>query len=99
MDQAKNNIEQLVKGYITMFPDEFEQFKSYMNSRRSGLRTDYAETDQDDIMLRGLFEVPETLNTMFIMKLSSEDEKWLHSIEGGRWFANYFRVFASGNKV
>jgi len=99
MDSAKDKITKVVQEYCLVNVSEFEQFKTQIAAGRSNLRTDFAEVRGSDLIERALWEAPETLTTMILIRLESEEYTWFKTKEGARWFASRFPIFASGNRT
>lgn len=98
MKEAKRKIKKIVDDYIEMFREEHNIVRDMVAEKRSSTHGDFAllEGSKDT---RALFEISETLSTMFIMQLSEEEMVWFKTKEGGRWFANAFPVYALPNKI
>lgn len=96
---SKANIRLLVEEYIRLFPQEFSDFKRGNKARVDLLAKKTGEIKGNDVIIRPIAEWPETLDTIFLMKLSKDDREYLHSVSGIRWFASTFKVFSSVEKV
>jgi hypothetical protein len=107
MQSAKKHIREIVEDYTKLFPEEFEEFKQGMPAIRASL-----QDEEFGQMLpgtssgsRALYELPETLHTMFVMKLEEDEMLWLKTGDpvnrnaGGQWFAKTFREFTIPNKI
>ena len=90
---TKKKIEKLVKEYIQVMPGEYEQVKKEIATYRIGLKDEWAQMEGSEIIARELYRIPETLHAIMHKKLSVEDDLWLRSTEGGRWFANRYPEF------
>ena len=107
MQLAKKHIKQIVENYIKVFPQEYEDFKYGMKAVRESLKDEefgeaYPDTSSG---YRALYELPETLHTMFIKGLDDEEMLWLKTgvpsnrNQGGQWFAKTFKEFRIPEKV
>lgn len=92
--QAK--IKSITLQYINIFSDEVALFNKAMQSKR---QEGTGEIQGDHVVSRAILEVPETLNNMFIMKLTEEDREFFDTKEGVRWFAREFPIFSLVKKV
>lgn len=88
----------LVKEYERLFPDEYTMFAIGTRAkRRQGAQT--GSLKGMDFIERVVCEWPETLDAIFKQKLTKEDEEWLYTKEGTRWFARTFPEYAVIEKV
>lgn len=105
MITAKKHIKEIVKDYITMFPEEFAQFQEGMALQRNLLLDPtFAKAEGQGSDMRALFEMPVTLSEMLITKLSEEEMEWFKAggsnrKEGARWFAEEFPVFRTPDAI
>lgn len=107
MKSAKDNITKLVEAYIKFNPDEWVAFKDMMTLVRASVKDEEFGTANKDSSseYRALYEMPETLQMMFIKGLTEEEMTWLKAgiptspNQGGRWFATKFKDFRIPNKV
>ena len=95
----KLKIEKIVKGYAKAYPDEFEAFKKGVKQKLYIQRDKFASTKNMDFVIRGLYEIPETLLGLLKLKLTMDEWKFYESKEGGRWFAKKFKEFAIAEKI
>lgn len=95
MNTAQAKIKALVEDYIRIYPEEYKNFIAQMIEKKSLLINNFAEFGGN----RALYEVPETLNTLFQMKLTKEEFAYFETKEGGRWFANNFKQFSVPKKL
>ncbi len=93
MTTAKIKITALVQDYARLFPDEFKNFKTGIKQKKNNLKDKYATTKSDGIIERSLFEIPETLDYLFMTKLSKEEIDWFYTKEGSHWFVKNFKDF------
>ena len=93
------NIKLLVDEYKRVFADEFASFLVAMRPKRNAQTNKFSEIKGNDFIVRALYEIPETLSTILLLKLSDDDYKWLRTKEGGRWFAKSFKEFRLSEKV
>ena len=104
MQSAKKNITRLVKEYIRDNPEEWENFKDHMQMVRALAKDEEFGTLDGTRYTRALYEMPETLQLMFIKELTEDEMLWLktgglNGKEGGRWFAKNFSDFCIPDKV
>lgn len=99
MKILQKNIIDIVNLYVSENNAEYEAFARAMKQKQA-LQTDkYAEIKGSDMVHRAMYEVPETLDSMFKFRLEDESHKYLITKEGSRWFAKNFPTFRLGKKV
>ncbi len=98
-DTVQNKIKKLVDGYTKLFPQEFKDFCGDMKTKRDLQENKFSELKQGGSVYRALFEMPETLDTIFEMQLNDEDKVWFKSLAGARWFAKNFKEFNVAEKI
>ena len=99
MESAKAKIKLLVKDYMSVFTEEFNEFRGAAKEKISLQNTKFGEVKGGGLVERVLHEIPETLYVI-IMKHRDESEfKWYQSKEGARWFAKNFKQFNVTEKV
>ena len=90
MDTTKKKITAIVSKYVKENREEFELVKEALVMRRKMNEEGYDKhTD-----MRPLYELPETLHTIFNAELDEQDLVWFKSKKGGNWFAKEFKVFS-----
>jgi hypothetical protein len=99
MKETKTKIKKITDDYIRMFASEHEQVKAIVANHRSGMDDQDFGTTIDSKHMRALYEISETLSTMLTMSLTEEELVWFKSLEGGRWFALNFPVYALPGKI
>lgn len=98
MRGTKNLITRMVKQYILDCPEDFELVKTAIEGKRRMTRDDYASLEGSNWQ-RALYEIPEELNTRFILGLNEEEMTWFKTKPAAIWFAREFRVFSLPNKI
>lgn len=98
-DNVKVKIKKLVDSYTRLFAQEFKDFCGDMKTKRELQSNKFSELKDGGAVHRALFEVPETLNTIFEMQLNDEDKDWFKSKDGARWFARNFKEFNVAEKI
>lgn len=105
MNEVQIKIRDIVKDYVKLFPDEYKLVCEYLKEKRTHNKDKFASfkgkdiRKTDGVVERALYEIPETLDNLFMMKLSMEDKKYYKTKECARWFANNFIEFKSGELV
>lgn len=94
----KQQIQFIVELYIRECPEEFEQVKRAVAMKKHMTRDEYASIEGSEHM-RGLYEMSEEMQKRLIQGLDEEALVWLKTLEGGRWFARQFPVFALPNRI
>jgi hypothetical protein len=92
MNETKLHITRIVERYIKQFPEEYALVIEAITMKRSMSRNQYANLEGSKDT-RALFEISETLSTMFVMDLSEEETVWFKTKQGAHWFAKKFKVF------
>ena len=102
MKRAKDQVEELVKQYIKLFPAEYKTFLVANRKRVDdlGISNDFAEVEGSDMVVRHLFELPEVLHYSLQRGLTDEEYDWLYSrgsyekkTAGLAWFIKRFPQF------
>jgi hypothetical protein len=97
---TKQKIKNTVKGYKLLFSDEFNQFTQSMDYIRRIQANEFSSLKQDNGMVqRALFEIPENLYSSIIKTLDDNQLKYFKSKECARWFAKTFPEFALAQKI
>jgi hypothetical protein len=106
---TQRKITNLVEDYIEMFPQEYQNFRDGMKQKVELQQGDFSEMEGSDVIDRALFEIPETLYSIFQTKLTDEEYHYLFpkpdknfketNKEGPRWFARKFKAFRLTKKV
>lgn len=99
----KKKVETLTLKYIDLFKDEYTAVCHYLETEREKNKDKYASVSNDKVLRRKIFEIPETLNKIFIKELSVEELKLTKEGDNGKdfahWFAKRFPEFAAGKTV
>lgn len=105
VESFKNNIRTLVDEYMTIepFKSEYELFLKSHRKKQSRARLDgkskFGELGKTDMVIRIMYEIPETLHAMMQLRLNKLSKDWLGSKEGQQWFATTFKQFRVSEKV
>jgi len=104
MKRAKEQVEAVVKEYIKLFPAEYKNFLNATAAKvdNLGIDNDFAEVKGSDMVVRHLFDLPETLHFALQRGLTQEEYDWLYSRgayeksknPGLLWFMNRFPMFS-----
>lgn len=97
-DQIKNRIKQIVSAYKRAYPEEYKGVCEMVAVKRTMTWDEFASLEGLK-ETRALFEISETLQTMFIQDLNEEETKQFTTIQGSRWFAKTFPEFALPQKI
>lgn len=90
MQKAKVHITKLVKKYIKDFPEENKFLIEVVLAKR----VMYEQGFEKGSEMRPLYELSETLHTIFVQELEEDEMKWLKTKKGGNWFAKEFRIYS-----
>lgn len=102
MTRAKEQIREIVKEYKKLFPAEYKQFLVSNRKRIDdlGVSNDFAEVKGSEMVMRHLFELPETMFYAIKRGLTEQEFNWLFSRdefekkrEGQKWFMREFPEF------
>ena len=105
MNSAKSHIKEIVKLYVKLNPQEFEDFKKGIEMMRQLKHDDYASaSSMGSKHTRALFEMPVSLHEMLINNLSEDELEWFKAggpnrKDGGLWFARTFPAFRIPDKI
>lgn len=98
--KTKDKIIASVKSYIELFPEEYIAVTDQINKKRWSLDDmEFGQAITDSVIIRGLFEIPEKLETIIFKYLTSEELTEFRGLKGGRWFAQKFIQFRTANEV
>lgn len=98
-NKTKAKIKEMVKNYKKLFPEEFALVVEQIKLNRKTQRDKFATLQKTVFVERALIETPETLNTMFNLRLTDKEKKEFGSKKGVRWFAKTFPMFKLAEKV
>ena len=99
MTSFQKKITEVVHQYIRTNPQEYKAVKILINEQRKELRTKFAEPKGKGVLGRKLVEIPETLFSILVMRLSLEETEYYKSKSGTRWFAKQFPEFKVAEKI
>lgn len=89
--------------YIDLFPDEYRVVVNYLSAEKEKNKNKFASISSDKILQRKIYEIPETLNKIFIKELSAEELLLMKDGQSGKdfahWFAKRFPEFAGGTII
>ncbi|MCK9370775.1 hypothetical protein M0R04_12770 [Candidatus Dojkabacteria bacterium] len=94
-DATKAKIEKLVRDWIYTFPEEYDKFKVFMSAYKSNLLNEDTAEIKADYVRREIHKLPEELFMNIYQTLDADEMKEFDSIQGARWFAKKFKVFAT----
>lgn len=99
MSPEQLQIATIVVNYKRQFPEEYKIVKKAIEAKKKMNRNEYASMDDtpfkvEHFILRALYEIPETLSTMFVMGLDEGAIVYFKSKKGGIWFATQYPEFA-----
>ena len=98
----KNNITQLVNAYKWAYPDEYKTVIQQVKENRDknvSETGDIKSVHNIDSIDRPIHEIPNTLFTIFVKRLSTEETTWFNTTKGARWFAKEFPEFSRVERV
>lgn len=103
MKKLKQKVETLTLKYIEIFPDEYRAVVNYLVGEREKNTNKFASVSKDKTLQRKIYEIPETLNKMFIKELTAEELTIMKDGQTGKdfahWFAKRFPEFAGGTHI
>lgn len=97
--ELKEKIIKLVENYKRMFSGEYEDVKKIVADKRKLQLNKFGSTKFESVLGRHLLEMPETLHSIFINQLTSDEIKSLKERVGMRWFAKQFNEFSIAEKI
>jgi len=87
-------ITKITEDYIKDNPIEWINFRSQQKVIRDNLKTKWAEVNgEEGIVIREILQTPETLYTLFKMKLSPIESLEFNEERYKLWFGNKFPDF------
>lgn len=99
MKDAKQKIIELVNSYKAFYPLEFLEFSKAQKVKLGMKLNKWGEVKGVDILERKVYEIPETLFSIFQIRLNSEETAFLYSKQGALWFAKQFPEFRYTEKI
>lgn len=100
MEHTQQRIKNLVETYKMGFPEEYRDACKVVEQNRKLQNDEFASTNQElNTLQRAVYEIPETLLTVFIKNLSEDELRYLKSKEGARWFARALPQFSLAHKI
>lgn len=97
--QTKKKIAQIVENYKMMFPGEFRLVIEQVSRNRKMQRDKFATLRKTDFVERALIEIPQTLSSMFDLRLADDEKIEFKSKKGVRWFAGAYPMFKLAEKI
>lgn len=97
--QTKTKIKGIVENYKMLFPGEFKLVIEQIKMNRKKQRDKFATLKKTVFVERALIETPQTLNSMFDLRLTDDEKIEFKSKKGVRWFANEFPMFKLAEKI
>lgn len=101
--QTKTKIKTIVENYKMLFPDEFVLTIRQVALNRKAQRDKFASLKKGkfkaDFVERALVETPETLNSMFDLRLTDDEKIEFKSKRGIRWFAKEYPMFKLAERI
>ena len=99
VQHTKSRIQNLVKGYKELFPNEYTMVVEAVEMQRRLQKDEFASVQHEGVIGRALIEWPEKLHSMIYDTLDSEELEYFISKECIRWFAKTFPEFALAEKI
>lgn len=97
---VKDKLIGCVQAYVKLFPEENKQMIDQVNKKRWFLDDmEYGASPTDSVIVRALFEIPETLNAIIIKGLSESEMQQFRGLKGSRWFAKEFPQFRTPREI
>lgn len=101
--QMKDNIRMVVQQYKQTFPDEYKKIKKTLKDKRGQIEiegNEWAEIEGMEAAERHVFDIPHTLYSALVGKLSETTLNWLYArngfeedFSGVKWFMTEFSEF------
>lgn len=98
-ESTKNSIRGIVKYYKRLFPDEYSLAVKQIEQNRKNQINKFASIKGNEFVERALIEVPETLSTMFTIRLTEDEMKEFKEKKSVHWFATEFPQFKLAEKI
>lgn len=91
---TKQKVRNAVSAYQKQYPQEYSDVISLVARKRKDLHNQYGAALGDHAFERILYEIPETLNNIFVFNLTDDQLLWMKTKTGARWFTRTFKQFA-----
>lgn len=101
-DQLKQKLEALTLKYIEVYPEEYNLVVKQIEANKEKNADDFASVGNEKMVNRKIHEIPATLDTIFITKLTADELAFMKGMEGkeiARWFATRFPEFSASKKI
>lgn len=98
-ESTKISIRKIVKYYKRLFPDEYNLAIKQIEYNRRDQINKFASIKGNDFVERALTEIPETLSTMFTIRLTDFQMKEFREKRSVHWFAGEFPQFKLAEKI
>lgn len=101
VENIKSKIKNAVKLYIKTFPEEYVLVVDSIRQKRGTLADERfgTLTGGDHFAERALYEIPEKLDSMLNMNLTSDELEWYKSKKAAGWFAKTFPQFRLPDEI
>lgn len=99
VELLKTKIGSLVSEYVELFTQEYEDFKVGQKVKQNLQATDTGVIKGDHLVERVIAEWPETLDSIFKLRLNDKEMEWFRGKPGIRWFVRKFKIFSLVRKV
>lgn len=99
MQDAKAKITALVESYKTFYKQEYNDFLRGQKVALDLKANKWGEIKGTDIIERRVYDIPETLFSIFQIRLTPEELTFLYSKKGALWFAKEFIEFRYTEKI
>lgn len=98
-ETTKNKIRGVVQLYVSLYPKEYQEFLKAIRIKKANQKDEYARVKGSDAIERLLYEIPEVLFNLLLIKLEVGEQEELEALEGATWFAKTFKQFRIPEKV
>lgn len=101
--ELKLKVERLFLKYIKFYDEDYQLVVKYLQGEREKNKNKFSSIKDSKMVNRKIYEIPETLHSIFLTNLTKEELILMKDGEDGkdfaRWFAKRFPEFASGTHV
>lgn len=98
-EQTKQRIKGIVDYYKRLFPGEYWAVVKQVKMNRDNQQNKFGAIKGNEFVERALVETPETLNSMFDLRLADDEKLEFKSKKGMQWFANAYSEFRLAEKI
>lgn len=94
MNEVQNKIVTIVEDYKKLFSKEYEAVVQIVKDKNKNKTDKFSKVKGADMLERALFEISETLDNLFNVRLTPEENNYRKTKECARWFTKQYKEFS-----